>query len=120
MQTGDVTDEKKHAAILQLEYEVDRQHLCDVLLEREEEEFLSTRLEESTTQLSKKSKKSGTDKKKKSQPVVAACYVCDFEYIVIGHTKKKNIVVHNVFEDTVALEWYMKLFLGVHFAGNLA
>lgn len=35
---------------------------------------------------------------------VAAEYLCDFGYIVLGHSKKQKIVMNNIFEDPVQFD----------------
>ncbi|CAD7931174.1 unnamed protein product [Amoebophrya sp. A25] len=102
--SGTVTavEVKNHKSLmLMLESEVDRTHLSEILLQQEEELFLAQRADPSKMKPTTSSKKKG---KKKDPGVVAASYVCDFGYIVLGHSKKKNIVIHNCYHDTVQFE----------------
>ncbi|CAD7939993.1 unnamed protein product [Amoebophrya sp. A120] len=94
-----VANERKQL-MLKLESEVDRQHLCQILLQQEEELFLQQRAAPQASGSKNKGKKG----KKKEAGVVAASYVCDFGYIILGHSKKKNIILHNVYHDTVQFE----------------
>ena len=102
-------------------------HLCEILLAQEREQFIAQRLAMEgmgqTTSSSSTSpnatggfssktavgKKKGGQKTADKKSVVAASYMCDFGYIVLGHSKKKPIIIHNCFDDGIQIEVNKKL-----------
>jgi hypothetical protein len=101
-------------SMLILENEVDRFALCEELLKLEEEAFITKRqqLSDYAAKHPEKAaeyaaKLEAAEKKKtkeEKQRVVAGTYSCDFGYIVIGHSKKRSIVIHNCYDEPVAFE----------------
>eukprot|EP00397_Hematodinium_sp_SG-2012_P000030 GEMP01000030.1.p1 GENE.GEMP01000030.1~~GEMP01000030.1.p1 ORF type:complete len:4608 (+),score=1069.56 GEMP01000030.1:10-13833(+) len=95
------------SAHLDLEFEVDRAYLCEVLLRKEEEALLNRLQAPSPTRTAQSMGK----KKMKgdNQMVTAGSYVCDFGNIVLGHSRKKFFCIHNCYHEPVSFTINRKL-----------
>eukprot|EP00435_Cladocopium_sp_Y103_P038814 s494_g10.t1 len=84
-----------------LEFEVDRHYLCEVLLKSGGQ----TPAPSQRPPISPQRRKIGID----TTPVTAAYYVCDFGHIALGQMSTRKIVIHNCCSESVSLYLDKKL-----------
>ncbi|CAL1143625.1 unnamed protein product, partial [Cladocopium goreaui] len=84
-----------------LEFEVDRHYLCEVLLKSGGQ----TPAPSHRPPISPQRRKIGID----TSPVTAAYYVCDFGHIALGQMSTRKIVIHNCCSESVSLYLDKKL-----------
>eukprot|EP00913_Durusdinium_trenchii_P031053 g29081.t1 len=77
-----------------LEFEVDRHYLCEVLLKSGGAQNTSPR-----PPISPQRRTHGID----TTPVTAAYYVCDFGHIALGQVSTRKITIHNCCSEPVAM-----------------
>eukprot|EP00434_Breviolum_minutum_P033768 symbB.v1.2.029881.t1/scaffold3317.1/size59186/2 len=84
-----------------LEFEVDRHYLCEVLLKSGGQSPAPS----NRPPISPQRRKHGID----TTPVTAAYYVCDFGHIALGQMSTRKIVIHNCCSESVSLYLDKKL-----------
>jgi hypothetical protein len=122
-------EKARELADLEMEFEVDRHYLCEVLLNNalasqsassgwgdkdpRSPGLRSTKSGTFSTSFGATGKKSAPKRDKGSdgqtQTFTAGYYVCDFGHIALGQTSKKQIAVHNCCSETVVVTIDKKL-----------
>jgi len=106
-----------------VEFEVDRNFLCEALLEKERElvqanrERMANKVQASMKSSAYSSSKGmgGSRAMKELPPMTAAYYVCDFGHIVLGQSGTKRISIYNCYDEPVSFTVNRKMLLQAGF-----
>jgi hydrocephalus-inducing protein len=100
-----------------LEFEIDRNFLCEVLLEKERDALSRQKVDakagETTNSKTTQGSKGMVAKLqlREMPPITAAYYVCDFGNIVLGQSGKKQVTIFNCYNEPVSFTINRKMLL---------